>query len=212
MTKSKLAEAAKEYACKDVEPADLKTFEHSWTFEMLTKGFEAGAQWYERSLEGVGEKGEYFYAYKSDVHALAPRLDLGNSCDIRVFLYPLNTEMPHLMKFIEALPVQALIASQQREIEALKKNDLTDANIKLVIENAEHKELNRKLANHNADYAEEIQRLRKALEFYADAVWIPTKSVSENSWKTGISEETFTSFSVNRDGGKTAREALKESR
>jgi hypothetical protein len=121
MTKSKLAEAAKEYACKDVEPADLKTFEHSWTFEMLTKGFEAGAQWYERSLEGVGEKGEYFYAYKSDVHALAPRLDLGNSCDIRVFLYPLNTEMPHLMKFIEALPVQALIASQTAEIERLRK-------------------------------------------------------------------------------------------
>ena len=50
---------------------------------------------------------EFFYAYKSDVAEIIPKLDLGDSRELRVIQYPLNIELPHLMKFIEVTSIQA---------------------------------------------------------------------------------------------------------
>jgi hypothetical protein len=108
MNKTKLTEAAKAFARKDVREDDLKAFDNSWTFEMLTKGFEAGAQWYERSLEGVVVEG----ARKWEISHVGAFM-----VEHRVY----GPQMTGRIKVIEALPVQALIASQKSEIERLRK-------------------------------------------------------------------------------------------
>jgi hypothetical protein len=151
-------------------------------------GAKFGAQWYERSLEGVGVDGaEWVICGERDHddvvdYAVYESSHLPKNSDVRI-------------KFIEALPVQALIASQQREIEKLRteKQDWFNGAA---------------LNDLYIEQGEEIERLRKALEFYADALWIPTKKVLPFTGKPNQYEETFTSFAVNNDGGKTAREAL----
>jgi hypothetical protein len=130
MTKSKLAEAAKDMdsqklECrKDVMDLLDKVYpiEKYHNQELPNRGslavhfcrlaenkFESGAQWYERSLEGVGVEGcKRVTFYESPT-------------DGAFSFWEGSFRGERKVDMIEALPVQALIASQTAEIERLRK-------------------------------------------------------------------------------------------
>lgn len=142
----KIKEAARDYA------NSIVTSDHHLRLSTALS-FEAGAQYLQDELLKVKiQDAEMFYAYKEDFEHVLSKLDLGDSRDLRIIQYPLNTELPHLIQFIEALPVffhlkqlannngiiaadlqiaNALIQTQRDEIEKLKaqleiaKNALT---------------------------------------------------------------------------------------
>jgi hypothetical protein len=107
VTKAKLTEAAKEY----VEQGwfDLEYSSFGTTAKECVKAFESGAQWYERSLEGVGVEGcKRVTFYESPT-------------DGAFSFWEGSFRGERKVDMIEALPVQALIASQTAEIERLRK-------------------------------------------------------------------------------------------
>lgn len=66
-------------------------------------------------MSDTSKPNEYVYAYTDELEKLSPRLDLGNSCDLRVFLYPLNTEMPFLTKLID----EKTLAEKEKQLESV---------------------------------------------------------------------------------------------
>jgi FtsZ-binding cell division protein ZapB len=116
MTKAKLTEAAKAYT-EEVRShfAEDDVLKLQDVLPIVERTFENAAQWYERSLEGVGVEGARKWTITEDDVGNLTGATKGSLTRLHKPGYACID-----IKAIEALPVQALIASQQREIEELR--------------------------------------------------------------------------------------------
>lgn len=85
---------------------------------------------------------------------------------IAVSEFKIKPNVFRIMHPFEGGPLDVISAQVYFDLEKAYA-DLKAENQRLRADNDRHKELNRKLANHNADYNDENVRLREALKFYA---------------------------------------------